>query len=98
MTEYNEIRAVSYPVIIAGHTETRYGIFEVYFINGAPAHAELPRIIGLKKAGNGFLIQMRRIQLATMLPVLTCTNAVNLDDPASDWNGELIFDHLPVLE
>lgn len=93
MTEHYELAWVQYPCIIEKQRVFRYGLFDVHFINDTPAHAELTQISGLKKEGYEFLVQSMRIQLACQQPIIICTNAVDLDK----WDGNLIFDHEPVL-
>lgn len=73
---------------------TNYGLFDVHFINDAPAHADPVQIVGLQKDGNEYLKQAQRIQYACQQPMLICTNVVN---SRKRWDGTLIFDHLPIL-
>lgn len=94
MTSKNRILWVQYPCITAGESVIRYGLFDVHFINDMPAHADPVKIVGLQKKGNEFFKQVQSIQYACQQPMLICTNAVNMD---KEWNGSLIFDHLPVL-
>lgn len=97
MTERNEFRWVKYPVIIGGAQHWRYGLFDVHFINDAPAHAELPQIVGysLGMTPENHPYVNIRFSYAFRCETLVCTNAVDLDN--ADWDGSLIFDHLPVL-
>lgn len=100
MKEYNQIRWVQYPIITNGEWVIRYGLFDVHFIDNAPAHAEPVQVTGLRKAGNEFLKQVRAIQYAGEIGILMCSNPVNYDtlnEKKQPWSGSLIFDHLPIL-
>ena len=100
MKEYNQIRWVQYPIITNGKWVIRYGLFDVHFIDGAPAHAEPVQITDLKKSENRFLKRVRAIQYSCEVHILMCSNAVdydNLNEKKQSWDGTLIFDHLPVL-
>lgn len=100
MTEYNQVRWVSYPITIDGNVHIRYGLFDVHFINDAPAHAQRAKITGLVKAGNAFLKQVQAIQRACQEHILICSNSVNYDRLQEEkrlWDGSLIFDHPPIL-
>lgn len=91
------IRWVKYPVIIAGERSQRYGLFEVTFYDGAPAFAELPRVVGYSLAlvPDHYPAIVMQFAHAAMCGTLVCPNPVNLDEVA--WDGSLTFDHLPIL-
>lgn len=97
MTKEIQIRWVKYPVIIGGEKQFRFGLFNVHFINGDPAYAEIVRIVGFRLAldPDTYPAIVQQFAYASMCETIVCTNSVDLDNVA--WDGSLIFDHLPVL-
>lgn len=90
------LRWVCYPVLIANQKEWRYGLFEVRFVQGAPADAQMARVVGYDDDLKEYPAAKRAFARACELPTLRCTNAIDLQD-GPEWDGRLIFDHLPVL-
>jgi len=94
---YTAIRWVQYPCLIAGVEVWRFGFFYVDFIEDKPAFARpVGRIMGRKGTTTDFLKIHQEVQIACQRPILQCSNVVDLDNPPI-WDGNLVFDHLPVL-